>query len=349
MSSVVTCFSKPSGISDFLEAAISSMSSRRMTCRLASASISSTEVLVSDGEQAVDHAAVVGGDGVLDEVALDASARVEDVGQELVAGQGGDARQVGADLAALAAVAVALGALLLRRRPCRWMASPPSLSSGREPVDHLLAVGVGQAAALARAATGPARRSAVSGCADRACFWSSASSESRSLALLEGVDQGRGPVGPAEQGSDRQGPRRPGPGPAGARPGHCPTRGPCSGRRRRAGRRPARASVPGVIDLQQLPGDARRSAARSSTSCLRRIDPARLGELLVLGRGQQRARRSRRRCCRRPGCPRGPPAGRAAPCGAEGSSIGERLDAPSPCSRRAGRACPWASRGPARG
>ena len=48
MSSVETCFSNPSGMSDFLETAISSISSRSTTCRLASASISSTEVFVSD-------------------------------------------------------------------------------------------------------------------------------------------------------------------------------------------------------------------------------------------------------------------------------------------------------------
>ena len=51
MSSGVTCFSKPSGMSDFFEAAISSMSSRRTTCRFASASISSTEVFVSEASR----------------------------------------------------------------------------------------------------------------------------------------------------------------------------------------------------------------------------------------------------------------------------------------------------------
>ena len=81
------------------------MSSRRTTCVLPSVSSSSTAVLVSDGEQAVEDPAVGGGDGVLDEVPLDAPARVEDVDQQLLARVGGHAGQVGADLAALAAVA----------------------------------------------------------------------------------------------------------------------------------------------------------------------------------------------------------------------------------------------------
>ncbi len=112
-------------MSDFLEAAIWSMSSRRTTCRLPSASISSTEVLDLRGQQPADHAAVGGRHGVLDEVALDAPAGVEDVDQELAARNGGHAGQVGADLAPFAVVPVALGALLLedqlaaarRRRP----------------------------------------------------------------------------------------------------------------------------------------------------------------------------------------------------------------------------------------
>ena len=41
------CFSNPSGMSDLFEAMISSMSSRKMTCRLASLSTSSMAVRVS--------------------------------------------------------------------------------------------------------------------------------------------------------------------------------------------------------------------------------------------------------------------------------------------------------------
>lgn len=65
------------------------------------------------GQESADHAAVGGRDRVLDEIPLDASARVEDVDQKLVARNDGHAREVGADLATFAVVTVALGALLL--------------------------------------------------------------------------------------------------------------------------------------------------------------------------------------------------------------------------------------------
>ena len=89
------------------------MSSRRMTCVLPSASISSIGGLRLGREQAVEDPAVVGRDGVLDEVPLDAPARVEDVDQQFLLGVRGHPGQVGADLAPLAAVGVALGALVL--------------------------------------------------------------------------------------------------------------------------------------------------------------------------------------------------------------------------------------------
>ena len=74
------------------------------------------------GEQAVEDLAVGRGQGVLDEVPLDAPARVEDVDQQLLARVRAHPGEVGADLAPFAAVGVALGALLgeddlaLRRR-----------------------------------------------------------------------------------------------------------------------------------------------------------------------------------------------------------------------------------------
>ena len=64
-------------------------------------------------EQPVDHAAVVGGDGVLDEVALDAAAGVEDVGQELDRGAGRPMPVKSGPTWPPSCRAVALGALFL--------------------------------------------------------------------------------------------------------------------------------------------------------------------------------------------------------------------------------------------
>ena len=154
---VGTCFSKPSGMSDFLEAAIWSMSSRRMACRFPSASISSTEVFDSEANSPLITRPSVVATVVLDEVALDAPARVEDVDQELVARNGGHPGEVGADLAPFAIVAVAFGALLLENQ-LACAGSPPSSSSGVQSVDDQLPIGIGEPAAPGPAASWHARR-----------------------------------------------------------------------------------------------------------------------------------------------------------------------------------------------
>ena len=79
------------------------------------------------GEQPADHAAVGGGDGVLDEVALDAPAGVEDVDQQLVAGDGGHAGEVRADLAALRCRGGGTWRTAAGRPACRGAESPPCL------------------------------------------------------------------------------------------------------------------------------------------------------------------------------------------------------------------------------
>ena len=177
------------------------MSSRRTLCVLPSASSSSIGRLGLGGEQAVEDPAVGGGDGVLDEVPLDAPARVEDVDQQLVLGVGGHAGQVGADLAPLAAVACGTwrtaavktslplrGVAALRGRPGASASMTFWRSASGRPPPWASSV-------LARAAI------ACSGWAARACFWSSESSSSRTLALLDAVEERRGPVVAAEQGA----------------------------------------------------------------------------------------------------------------------------------------------------
>ncbi len=150
----VSWVSKPSGISDLSEATISSMSSRRTTCRLASLSISSRAVCGLGGEQAVQDAAVGGGDGVLAEVALDRAVRVEDLGEELLLRVDGEAGQVRRDVGPHLAVAVAGGADRLEH-----LAAPLGvaglLGQREELVEDRLPVGAGEPAALREQLAGP--------------------------------------------------------------------------------------------------------------------------------------------------------------------------------------------------
>ena len=153
------------------------------------------------GQQPADHAAVGGRDGVLDEVPLDAPARVEDVDQELAARNGGHAREVGADLAPFAIVAVALGALLLEDQLAAGGIAP-FLELGREPIDHLLPIGVGQAAALLEQLLGTRGDLAV-GVGRQGLLLVERQLGEPGRVVLERLDERRDPVGAAEQGPAR--------------------------------------------------------------------------------------------------------------------------------------------------
>ncbi len=148
------------------------------------------------GQEPADHAAVGGGDRVLDEIALDGSARVEDVDQQLVAGQGGHAREVGPNLAALIAVSVALGALLREDELARGGVSA-LIDLGRDGVDHVLAVGVGKAAALLEQSAGASGDRGV-GMGGQGLLLVQLQLGEAELTLLQGGHQGRGPVGATE-------------------------------------------------------------------------------------------------------------------------------------------------------
>ena len=141
-----TCFSKPSGMSDFFDAASPSISIGSQDVRpFPWRQAARIDVLGLGGEQSIEHAAVRGRGGVLHEVSLDVPARIEDVHQKLLAGMRGHAGEVRPDLAAGARVGVALGTLLLKDElSFGWLATVEHRR--RQVVDHLLPIGVRQAA-----------------------------------------------------------------------------------------------------------------------------------------------------------------------------------------------------------
>ncbi len=152
------------------------------------------------GEEAVDGAAVGGGDGVGDEVAFDAPARVKDVDQELGLGMSGHACEVWADLASLAAMHVALAALLFEDE-----LSPGGVTrledGGCERVDHLLAVGVGQAAAAREELLGASREGAV-GVIGEGLFLVEGEHVDPQGSLFDTGEEGQRPVVAAEEGAE---------------------------------------------------------------------------------------------------------------------------------------------------
>ena len=167
------------------------MSSRRTTCRLASASISSTEVFVSEASRPlITRPSVV---ATVYWTKLPSTLRL---GSRMwikssLRGNGRHAGQVGADLAAVAAVAVALGALLLEDHlAARGVA--PFLEQRREPVDA-------PSGGRGRAGRRPARAAAWPGAAIVAVGM-----------RRPGPASGRAPARRAGPGRARA--RRPGPG-----------------------------------------------------------------------------------------------------------------------------------------
>ena len=97
-------------------------------------------------QQAGDHAAVVGRDGVGAVVALDGAVGIEDVDQKFLGRVHGHAGEFRTDLAPFTRVHVALAALLLEDRlAARGIAAGEH--NGQHLVDHLLAVGVRETAA----------------------------------------------------------------------------------------------------------------------------------------------------------------------------------------------------------
>ncbi len=201
MRGVVTCFSKPSGMSDFLDAAIWSMSSRRTTCRFPSASSSSTEVLVSEASSPlITRPSVV---ATVYWTKLPSTLRL---GSRMwikssLRGQGGHAGEVGADLAPFAAVPVALGALLLEDELAVGGVAPfldQRARAGRSPAGDRDRGGPPPCASSRRA------RAAISrlGWVAQGLFLVERQLGEPGLVLFEGVHQGAG--------SSRRGRARPG-------------------------------------------------------------------------------------------------------------------------------------------
>ena len=106
------------------------------------------------GEQAVDDPAVVRGDRVGPVVALHRAIRVEDVDQQLLRRMDRHPRELGAHLAPLARVHVALAAVLLEHRLAHGGVAAGE-HHGQHLVDHLLPVGARQAAAGCDQLLGP--------------------------------------------------------------------------------------------------------------------------------------------------------------------------------------------------
>ena len=150
-----SCFSNPSGISDFFDATSSSMSSRWMTCGLALGVDQLDRRLRLRRQQAVEDPAVGGGDGVLDEVPLDAPAGVEDVDQQLGLRVGRHAGQVGADLAPFAAVACGTWRTAGWKTSLPRAASPPRRTTGASSSITFWRSGSGRPPPLASRRFGP--------------------------------------------------------------------------------------------------------------------------------------------------------------------------------------------------
>ena len=179
------------------------MSSRKTTCRFASASVSSTEVLVSRRKEPADHAAVGRCDRVLDEVPLDTPAGVEDVDHELLARDCGHAREIGPDLPPLTAVAVTLGALLLID-DLAVHGVAPLLEQWSKLVEHLLPVRIRQPTSALEQLAGAGGDLSV-GMSGQRLFLVERQLGDPGLVVLEGVHEGGAPISAAEH--DPQHPR----------------------------------------------------------------------------------------------------------------------------------------------
>ncbi len=179
------------------------MSSRRMACRFPSASISSTEVVDSDASRPLITPPVGGGDRILHEVALDAPAGVEDVNQQLAARNGRHTGEVGADLAPFAIVAVALGALLLEDQLAPRGISPLLELGAR--ADRSRAADRGREGRRHGQQLFGTRGDLAIGMGRQGLFLIECQLGEPGRVVLEPVDEGRNPVGTAEQ--DPQDPR----------------------------------------------------------------------------------------------------------------------------------------------
>ena len=277
-------------------------------------------------EQPADHAAVGGGDRVLDEVALDAPARVEDVDQQLVAGQGGRCRTGPGRPGRPRRRGGGTWRTAAGRPACRAAGSPPCLSCGASRSITFCRSGSGRPPPLAQQLLARAAIVAV-GVGGQGLLLVERQLGEPDLALAPAHRPG--------PGSSRHGRARPG----------CTrerTRGPSVGkpfdhrlpdlgrlarrRRRRPGRRPARASVRGVIRSSSSSRDS-SSGGTQLDELPRRVDAARFGERLILRGREQRRGDLGADAGRGPGRPRGRPAGPAARAAPAVSSIVSCLSA----------------------
>ena len=229
-------------------------------------------------------------------------------------------------------------------------ASPPCRTSGASASITFWRSGSGRPPPCVEQPLGPSRRSPGSGGRPAPASGRATSSESGTDSVLEGVDQGRGPVGAARARRGSPGPATRARAPAGARPGHAPTSGDSLRRDGldQAGGQLGRACR-GVIRLEQLPRRSRRLADGARRAAGRRRAAAARRACSSLAVARSDAAISARMRSSASVAPGGSPAGTSCPRAAAGSSPWQS------CSRRflglaieLARAGPWASRAPAR-
>ena len=234
-------------------------------------------------EQAVEDLAAGGRQGVLHEVPLDAPARVEDVDQQLLARVRAHAGQVGADLAPFAAVNVALGALLGVDHLAFGRVAPFQ-DDRAELIDDLLAVGVGQAASSGDEGLGP-RGDRPVGVGGEGLGLRERELRERHVPLLDAFEERDGPFGAREQGlgrvgADGRGHRAELGDQGGADLGGFAPTGGVDQAARQGLRRPRRDQ------LQERPGRPGVERAELDQPA-GRVDPGRVGLLLVLRKSQE--------------------------------------------------------------
>ncbi len=148
-------------------------------------------------EHAAERSAIFHLDAPDAEVALDISAWVQNIDQQMFFGVDRHAGEVGADLFALAGMAMALGAVVLEDQ-FAGVGVAALLGDGDELIDHFLAIRIGQAAAAGEDCLGAIGDSAIGVSNERLALIEGQVGELH-LAFFHGVEQGARGVGTAEQ------------------------------------------------------------------------------------------------------------------------------------------------------
>ena len=164
--------------------------------------------------------------------------------------------------------------------------SPPSLSCGREPIDHQLPIGVGKPAAMLEQLLGPRGDLAVGMGRQRLLLIESQLGEPGRV-VLERLDERRDPVGPAQQDPAAPATARPDESLGKTATNACPTCGALLAAT--ASTSPAASSVD-VVGVISSSSPSRRPCRRGAQldQLPRGIDAARLGQMLIFDRRQER-------------------------------------------------------------